>query len=484
MKIAVMCDMHMPERTDCVQYDYFFEAVEDIKQSGAEMTITIGDISAIGENIAFETYKEKMKDIPNITILGNSDVRSGEVNLGITFGGMLDCGRNILCVNDPYAKFSQNDMDNIASLKDGDIVMMHHSLAGLCEESRVFLKKQMSEKALIIIHAHSHNFQDYKEGKSRVICVRALDPEKSIGDLPCITYLDVDDTEFALNEKCFATDYDKISDFRDYLGISCFDVRQNFDFAIDNNIKNLELRKYSREDGLMEYTIKKVTEWRNVGGRALSIHMPNVRLDGDRIDDSGWDYAKELLIATDVDSVTIHPPRVSVEVFERSKEKLFDFYAEFAKSIPEKVKIGFENLHMNKGEQADNNRGFGYIPDEVMALADGVNARIGYKRVGLVLDVGHARNNPPYNSKFTHGMWYSIIGQNIVAYHIHQVERVDGKLINHAAIKNWFGAMISYAAFFRAWGKGQINRVPAFWEKRELEQAQQSIQAFDNTKRF
>ena len=81
-------------------------------------------------------------------------------------------------------------------------------------------------------------------------------------------------------------------------------------------------------------------------------------------------------------------------------------------------------------------------------------------------------------------MWYSIIGKDIVAYHIHQVERVDGKLINHAAIKNWFGAMISYAAFFRAWGKGQINRAPAFLEMRELEQAQISIQAFDNTKSF
>ena len=51
--------------------------------------------------------------------------------------------------------------------------------------------------------AHSHDFKDYSFGKSRVICLRALDPDKSIGKPPCITYFEVTDRYMRYYESCF-----------------------------------------------------------------------------------------------------------------------------------------------------------------------------------------------------------------------------------------------------------------------------------------
>ena len=474
MKIAIMCDMHMPKREDAVQYEYFLEAVEDIKKSDAQMTVVAGDIAGIGEKNALEFYNNHMKDIMHITVLGNSDVRSGDI--AGDFGGIIECGeRKILCINTPYAKIDETDRQTIAELNDNDIIIMHHSIPGLEEDSREFITSILQSKSLIIIHAHSHNFQDYKIGGSRIICIRALDPDKSIGKQPCITYFDITENGISFYEKCFVTE--GIDDFRDYLGISCFDVRHDFDFAKKYSIKNLELRTYTEEDE--NYIIDAVKIWRQNGGRVLSVHMPNVWVKDGIIDSKGWDFAKILVKKAGVNSVTIHPPRVSVsEMYERKKE-LIDFYVNEISQLPKTTTVGFENLHMKKNEKADPNRGFGYIPEEVEELADWVNEVLGEERVGVVLDVGHARNNPPYNSEYILGMWYAMIGKRTVAYHIHQVSRTDGILKNHAAIENWFGPMISYSSFFRAWKNGQLNKRPAFLEIRDLKEVEKSILSFD-----
>ena len=46
MKVAFMCDMHLPMRKDSVQYKYFTDAVNEIKKSDSDITIVVGDIAA------------------------------------------------------------------------------------------------------------------------------------------------------------------------------------------------------------------------------------------------------------------------------------------------------------------------------------------------------------------------------------------------------------------------------------------------------
>ena len=91
----------------------------------------------------------------------------------------------------------------------------------------------------------------------------------------------------------------------------------------------------------------------------------------------------------------------------------------------------------------------------------------------------------PYNSIYPIGTWLAIMGKKIVAFHIHQSIK-DEKLglRNHNAITNWHGPMISYSGIFKAWEKNKINRRPMFLELRKLEEAIESIEAFDKLTEF
>jgi len=483
MKLAFMCDMHLPLRENCVQYEYFKEATEDIKNSDTELTIVVGDIAAYGEQNAFEFFKNKMNKVPYIAVLGNSDVRDGDIGSD-SFGGNISVGnRNILCINTPYAKITEEDKEKITSLSDGDILVMHHSIPALAQECRCFLTEVLEKKALTVIHAHSHNFQDYMLGKSRVICIRALDGDKSIGAPPCITYFEITENTLSFEEKLFTVDNSKISDFRDYLGISCFDVTKDIDFAIENGIQNLELRKYNENDGLFDFTVNKIQEWRKACGKSLSVHMPNIRFSDGKITANGWEYAKKLALSCNASLLTIHVPRISVSDMENNFNLVAKFYAEKISEFPENVKVGIENLHMEKNELPDKSRDFGYTPPEVMSFVDALNKLLGKKRVGVTLDIGHARNNPPYNSIYPLGMWYSLLGDKTVACHMHQVSRENGVLKNHTEIKSLFGPMISFSSFFKSLSIGQINKCPVFLEIRDINERHNSAKIFDNLRK-
>ena len=126
----------------------------------------------------------------------------------------------------------------------------------------------------------------------------------------------------------------------------------------------------------------------------------------------------------------------------------------------------------------DENRGFGYTPQEVGAWIDALNQKLGAGRVGHVLDVGHARNNDPIAQKYPIGYWYAHMGQKAVAYHIHQVTRVPDGLQNHCAIENWFGPMINFTSFFYEWHRGRLGHVPVFLEVKGWENYEKSVDAF------
>lgn len=483
MKVAFMCDMHLPMRKDSVQYKYFTDAVNEIKKSDSDITIVVGDIAAYGEENALSFFNSVMKDLPHIAVLGNSDVRNGDIET-FSYGGNIYVGnRNIFCINTPYAKINEEDKEKIALLTDGDILVMHHSIPALDELSRSFLSKILNNKSITVIHAHSHNFQDYKLGKSRVICIRALDGDKSIGAPPCITYFEITENSLSFSEKLFTVDPSLVYDFRDYLGISCFDVKKDIDFAIENNLHNLELRKYDENDGLFDFTVNKIQEWKRVCVKSFSVHMPNIRYVDGKLTANGWEYAKKLALSCDADTLTIHVPRISVSDMENNFNLVAKFYAERISEFPENVKVGIENLHMEKNELPDKSRGFGYTPIEVISFVDAVNDLLGEKRVGVTLDIGHARNNPPYNSIYPLGMWYALLGDKTVAYHMHQVSRENGVLKNHTEIKSLFGPMISFSSFFKAWSIGQINKCPVFLEIRDINERHNSVFVFDNLRK-
>jgi NAD-dependent DNA ligase len=74
------------------------------------------------------------------------------------------------------------------------------------------MEEVLCKKEIILIHAHSHRFRDTQIGKSRVICIKALDPDKCIGSPPCITVFDIDKDNFSFTEKCFSSPKEEVKD--------------------------------------------------------------------------------------------------------------------------------------------------------------------------------------------------------------------------------------------------------------------------------
>jgi len=121
---------------------------------------------------------------------------------------------------------------------------------------------------------------------------------------------------------------------------------------------------------------------------------------------------------------------------------------------------------MTAKEKDDEERRFGYTPKECKEFMHLVNAQFGFARVGLLLDVGHARNNAPFSGSHPIGAWYGEVGQHTLAYHIHQVEMNDTKMENHMPIRGLYGPLISYCGFAYCWNRGILNRAPVFLEIR------------------
>ena len=486
MKIAFICDMHLPESKNSPQYAFFRFALEQMRRDGINTVVNLGDINSFGQVEPFEDYIEEMKSFEGYYVFGNSEVRDEstlEKMMSLKTKPCFKVGnRTFLGINTPYADIDEEDRARLETLKDGDVVLLHHYVRSLHKDSREFFEKLLEEKALTVFHGHAHYYIDNVVGKSRVYGLRALDPDKSIGDYPCITYAEVTDGGFELEEKLFGLEKEVMADFRDHLGISCVNNERDIGYAIEKGIKNVEIRCRNLKE--VDYdALPLVKKWRDTCGEYLSLHMPDVKYkDGDFSGEDKWNAALEFAKALGVNGITIHPPVAKrADMQEKAVyDRFLKYYTDAVEFMGDGVKVGIENMHMSKGEKNDETCGFGFCPDEVASWIDAINEKLGNKcRVGHTLDVGHARNNGIIASTHPISRWYEIMGSRTVAYHIHQAIMEKGEMKNHCAIENWFGPMISYVSFLYAWKVGMINRVPVFLEVKGAENCEKSIKAFE-----
>ena len=478
--------MHLPADNLSPQYAFFKRAVEQIKKDGIDTVICLGDITSYGEWESFKEHFNLVQGMNYFYVLGNSDVRDEKTRDRFTNeckGFELYIGkRKIIGINTPFGNISQEDKKRIKLLSDGDILALHHGLHRIDEKSKEFLEKVANDKNLLIVHAHSHMKFDYECGRSRVVGLRALDPDKSIGDFPCVTYFDITDNNINLEEKIINISKEIVCDVSNYFGLSCVDNFKDVTYAAENNVKFIELR-CNGADWYPDMSLLPVIDgWRKKTGGYLSVHMPNIYWrDGELKGEENWYKAVDYAVKVKADGLTIHPPRVKKDDMEINGDvwKMFlKLYTYVAENVDENVKIGIENLHMERGENEET-RAFGYNPQEVSLWIDSINGSLGKtNRVGHLLDVGHARNNGSVSQKFPISQWYRIMGNKTVAYHIHQVVPTENGLGNHRPIENWFGPVISYASFFYAWGEKILNHVPVFLEVKGSGNFEKSIKAF------
>ena len=484
MKIGLICDIHMPDNENSAQAVFLKKAVAQMKDDGISLVISLGDTTAAGEYRGFESYIDLVKKFESFTLLGNSDVRDKEnaqrfLQESSSFKKELGT-ISLWGINTPYAKIGDADRKLLSEVKDGDVVFLHHSIPGLYDDSRQFLTSLANEKEITIIHAHSHKWLDYTLGKSRVVCIRALDPDKSIGNFPCITYYDTDSKQF--EERVFTVSNEVMYDARKLFGISCVDNHRDVEYALDNSVYAIELR-CNGSDWEPDYSlVPMIEQWRKKTNGYLSVHMPNLRYKNDKIIGAEqWFIAVEYAKNIGADGMTMHPPKAKLEEMKQKEvwDEFLKLYVYASQNVKEDINIGIENLHMGESE-TEKDRGFGYTPDEVSAWINAINTSL--KKDGMVghtLDVGHARNNGILCEKFPISRWYEIMGNRTVAYHIHQVTPDGNNYKNHQAIENWFGPMISYASFFYCMEKNILNHVPIFLEVQGSENYQKSIDGFE-----
>ncbi len=489
MKIAFICDMHLPNNRASAQYAYFSEFIKRMKKDKIETVICLGDITSVGEKEIFLTYLEDLKDFDHHFVIGNSDVRDENTKdffLEKSGGFLIERdGRAIIGVDTPYGVIEKSDREKISRLKNGDVFVMHYYVEALEKDSREFLTGVCEDKALTVIVGHQHKKRDYMLGRSRVIGLRALDPDKSIGGYPCIDYFDfsgdgVKDEEIIINPPVSI-----LGDIRAHFGISCVDNLRDLTYALENEVYAVELRTNGADWTPDLSLIPLIERWRERTGGYLSVHFPNLGYkNGEITGKEQWIAATEYAIAIKADGLTMHPPRrVKLCDIPEGGEvwnALAQMYLYTIKKMPEQVAVGIENLHMEAGEGDNIQRSFGYTPTEVSAWIDMLNTALNKpNRVGHIFDVGHARNNGHLSQIYPVSRWYEMMGNKTVAYHIHQVLAGERGMSNHNAIETWLGPIINYTSFFYSWEKGVINHKPVFLEVQGSVNYEKSINAFE-----
>jgi hypothetical protein len=146
-----------------------------------------------------------------------------------------------------------------------------------------------------------------------------------------------------------------------------------------------------------------------------------------------------------------------------------------APAVAQGVVVAVENMHMAARETPDDSRRYGYLPAECLAWVEELRLRLGHGSVGMLLDLGHARNNDPFASEFILGVWYALVGRQVAGYHLHQVVETSQGMMNHQPVRDLHGPLISYSSFLWAWRAGQLNHAPAFIEVPDPEGQRDSL---------
>ena len=489
MRVAIIGDMHMCGSKNAPQYAFLVRAVERIRRDGVTTVINVGDITAFGEYDAFCEYMELLREFDHHYVLGNSDVRDRATEQKLLSHAVCPSfsveGRAVIGIHTPYGEVEPQDREALESLADGSIVFFHHYIRSFKRESREFLESLLARKQLTVIHGHSHKATDEQVGKSRVIGIRALDPDKAIGAYPTITYMDITPSDISLHEVYLDVSPRVLGDVRAHMGLSCVDNHRDVAYAVAHRVGAIELRFNGNKPLPGDELVPLLDHWRSLTFGYLSIHMPALKWKNGALEgEERWQDALRLAVKLGANALTIHPPGVHIRDMKQGSaawETLLGLYAEAVRAVGGDVSVGIENLHMKKGETTED-RDFGYTPTEVAAWIDSINDRLETPhRVGHVLDVGHARNNGIYASIYPISRWYELMGRRTVAYHIHQAVSTAEGMKNHQPLVDWFGPMISYVSFFFAWDRGMLNSAPIFLEVKGSEPFAASVEAFDRT---
>lgn len=467
MRICFIADIHLPYKSDAVQYRALEFLCSSALKNKAELIIAAGDFTANGDTAAAARFIGTLKNtgLPFLISTGNSDIRSDCTAERIKrlaspcFNIFEGCG--IIMLNDCDGRLSAGAKAALRRADGQSLIVMHHPPENLSGDDRVLFE------SFLCTHPHNHVFfahihKSFTRG--RLHSLPCADPDKAIGEEPGVLIFDTcTGCGQTLHFPCPMP-----GNFRENIGITCFNPIPDLDFARKNAILNAELRFGSELCGSAEVE-NAVDSWRKSGAKGLSVHAPDILFnnDGSIRNAAEWAAFTDLVNRLGADRITLHTPRCSVEEYGSSRlhNNLIKFInIQFSNLHPGCI-IGVENMHMTAGDKPDRTRRFGYLPEECREFAELCKSLTCHK-TGYNIDIGHARNNAPFSEKYTLGVWYAELGKNAVGYHIHQVRGSSGGFENHTAFTEAYGALISLASFFSEYARGNLANAPVILEIR------------------
>ncbi|MBQ8509725.1 MAG: metallophosphoesterase family protein [Clostridia bacterium] len=476
MKLCLICDLHLPYHKGALQYDLLRWAMDDLQTKKADAVVVLGDFTADGDLDVAREFAARIKTlpIPVILLTGNADFRTPAARDDIRAMASPTLtklgGLNLVALHDGEGRVPEEDFTALEQAGGDTLVFMHHAPKSLsAAQAGRLLDWCEAHPDAQLFHGHLHR----SESVGNIHSLQAADPDKAIGENACITYYDTDAKTL---EKAYYS-CPMPEDFPNWVGISCYHPMDDLPYAIENRVGCIELRSNSLKcdrDGL----ISLVREWRAAGGWNLSLHMPDLAYSEGK-PSCDWAAYIDLARKLGVDRLTVHVPKVSVREVQTGNgvlEAIAEMAAEHLAKLPESCVIGIENMHMSPGEPFDDSRRFGYLPEEALTFMRCMRAKCRQK-VGFNLDVGHARNNPPFSQRYPIGTWYAEVGGETVGYHVHQVRMNQGKKENHCPITEFYGKLISYASFFGQWSRGGLNKAPVILEIRPDESGSRYAQS-------
>lgn len=481
MKICFMCDLHLPTERGALQYDVLRWAREDIQKACAEAVIYAGDVTCDGNETVYDLFLDTLKEmgIPFFYIPGNSDLRDRASRESIARKAS-PCRNSlgkltVYAVNDADKSVSEEQLAALDAADGASIVFLHHPLEEHKNAERLLAWRETHPEPMLF---YGHLHQSSREGRS--VSLQAMDPDKAIGENPCITYYDTETN--AIEQVYYPIEMPDGLE-RDF-GISCYKPLEQIEFAIRHGLRYLELRPNCVRVESDELCAA-VARWREAGGEQLSIHLPDVGW----VDGALWvheDHAATMRLVRELraERVTQHVPKASLKEINQDPEilpRIAEYLSEQFNAIEHSLTVGVENMHMTAKDEAGENRRFGYIPEECIAFMELI-ARSCRHTVGINFDIGHARNNAPYSQTYQISTWLAMLGHSIVGYHIHQVLRREGKFENHMPITDVYGPLISFASLLHSLATDRVSRAPFVFEMRGADAYEQTLQTFSDWK--
>ena len=469
MRIAILSDAHLTDANGTVKHLVLNWLGRELAQKQPDLVAAIGDLTALGtpsQNDAMLTFL-RSQAIPFCSTPGNAELRTSP-DAAELWRIPPPPATPILLIDSATGAPQQADLAALELLPDNSryLLATHVPVQDWPSAHRACVERALARKAITtVVAGHQHD-----DGPDRI---RGLDPDKSAGGPPMFAVFDNADggwkrTTVVMTEADIRpwplTEREEVFS---QLGVSAMhETLETLDAAARLRIPQVELRYSALTQVADAELVTAISRWRGAGGRMLSMHLPNLKPEAD----GTMAAAVRKTLELGCNRVTLHVPAVAAAEFPRQRERLLDnFLRDMHPLMEAGMDIGIENLHTSPGRTSDELRNYGCTIAECRSWIEDLRQASGNRRhLGFHLDIGHARNNTPFSTRFPVGAWYETLGAEVNGMHIHQVKQEpDGTFLNHRPLTGFFDPLISLSSLVMARQRGILPRAPMLLEVRE-----------------